>query len=151
MMPGLNYTEEYDKFKLLGNVFEYFENEKVKNILSRKGFRKREMGVKCIKIFFISVFFNYEISKVIDELNDKKSLRKFAKINKVPTETQVSEYFSRFNVIQYFEIANSILATFFKPHSSKIDEYIVDATPVACDINIIKDLVKTGAKIMKKS
>ena len=47
MMPGLNYAEEDDKFKLLGNVFEYIENEKVKNILSRKGFRKREMaGVK---------------------------------------------------------------------------------------------------------
>ena len=67
-MPGLNYTDEDDKFKLLGNVFEYIENEKVKNILSRKGFRKREMTVKCIKIFFMSVFFNYEISKVIDEL-----------------------------------------------------------------------------------
>ena len=112
MMPGLNYTDEDDKFKLLGNVFEYIENEKVKNILSLKGFRKREMGVKCIKIFFMSVFFNYEISKVIDELNDKKSLRKFAKINKLPTETQVSEYFTRFNVIQYFEMANSILQHF---------------------------------------
>ena len=30
MMPGLNYTEVDDKFKLLGNVFEYIENEKVK-------------------------------------------------------------------------------------------------------------------------
>ena len=51
MMPGLNYTEVDDKFKILGNVFEYIENEKVKNILSRKGFKKREMDVKCIKIF----------------------------------------------------------------------------------------------------
>ena len=80
--------------------------------------------------------------------NDKKSLRTFAKINKVPTETQVSEYFSRFNVIQYFEMANSILATFFKPHSSKLDEYIVDATPVACDINIIKQFI-TDAHLKK--
>ena len=42
MMPGLNYTEEYDKFKLLGNVFEYFENEKVKNILSRRASEKEK-------------------------------------------------------------------------------------------------------------
>ena len=42
MMPGLNYTEVDDKFKLLGNVFEYIENEKVKKHSKPKGLQKKE-------------------------------------------------------------------------------------------------------------
>ena len=113
MQPGLNYKDDDEKFILLGKVYEFVENEKTKNILSRAGFRKRSMAIICIKIFFMSSFFNYELSKVIDELNKKEELRNFAKIYKVPTEHQVSEYFSRFNILNFFKFANSLLSTFF--------------------------------------
>ena len=96
MQPGLNYKEDDEKFILLGRVFEFIENEKTKNILSRSGFRNRSMAVICIKIFFISLFFNYEVSRVIDELNAKEKLRNFSRIYDVPNEYQVSEYFSRY-------------------------------------------------------
>ena len=90
----------------------------------------------------MSLFFNYPISKVIDELNNKEELRNFAGITDVPTERQVSEYFSRFDICKFFKFSNSILSTLFKPHKTINDEYIVDATPVACDINVIKQFIK---------
>lgn len=142
MQPGLNYKEDDEKFILLGRLFEFIENEKTKNIISRSGFRNRSMAVICIKIFFISLFFNYEVSRVIDELNAKEELRNFSRIHDVPSEYQVSEYFSRHNILNFFKLANSVLSTFFKPHNNKTDEYIVDATPVACDINVIKQFIK---------
>ena len=51
----------------------------------------------------MSLFFNYPLSRVIDELNNKEELRKYAGILEVPEETQVSEYFSRFNNIKYYK------------------------------------------------
>lgn len=57
MQPGLNYNEDDEKFILLGKVFEFIENEKTKNILSRSGFRNRSMAVICIKIFFYGIIF----------------------------------------------------------------------------------------------
>ena len=142
MLPGLNYDDEDEKFIILGNVFQIIDSKKSKNVLSRMGFKNRDMCIICIKIFFMSLFFNYEVSKVIDELNNKKSLRKFSKISDVPTEEQVSEYFSRFNIIQYYNMVNSVLRRYFKPHKTICDEYIIDATPVACDINIVKKYIK---------
>ena len=56
MQPGLNYKDDDEKFILLGKVFEFVENEKTKNILSRAGFRKRSMAVICIKIFLCLYF-----------------------------------------------------------------------------------------------
>ena len=140
--PGLNYDDEDEKFIILVNVFQIIESTKSKNVLSRMGFKNRNMCVICIKIFFMSLFFDYELSKVIDELNNKKALRKFSKISDVPTEKQVSEYFSRFDIIQYYNMVNSILKRYFKPHKTICDEYIIDATPVACDINIVKKYIK---------
>lgn len=142
MLPGLNYHEEDDKFIILGNIFQIIEGQKSKNVMSRMGFKNRNMCVICIKIFFMSLFFDYEVSKVIDELNNKKSLRKFSKISDVPTEEQVSEYFSRFDIIQYYTMVNALLRKYFKPHKIICDEYIIDATPVACDINIAKKYIK---------
>ena len=143
MLPGLNYKEDDPKFIHLGIVYRFIKSDKSKkNILNRSGFRKRSMAVKCLKIFFTSLFFNYPISKVIDELNNKEELRNFAGISDVPTEHQVSEYFSRYDICRFFKLSNSILSTFFKPHKTTIDEYIVDATPVACDINVIKQFIK---------
>ena len=109
MHPSLNFDEEDEKFIILGKVFEIIESKKSKAILSRMGYKNRNMCVICIKIFFMSLFFNYDVSKVIYELNNKRKLRKFSKIYEVPTEEQVSEYFSRFNVIQYYNMVNSLL------------------------------------------
>ena len=63
MLPGLNYEDE--KFIILGNVFQIIESEKSKNVLSRMGFKSRDMCIICIKIFFMSLFFDYEVSKLL--------------------------------------------------------------------------------------
>ena len=141
MYPGLNYKEDDEKFILLGKVFETIDEKNSKDILSRTGFKNRDFGIVCIKIFFMSLFFNYPLSRVIDELNNKEELRKFAGILEVPEETQVSGYFSRFDIVKYYKMVNSFLKRYFKPHKKIKDEYIVDATPVACDINIVKKYI----------
>ena len=45
MLPGLNYHEEDDKFIILGNIFQISEGQKSKNVMSRMGFKNRNMCV----------------------------------------------------------------------------------------------------------
>ena len=141
MQPGLNYDKHDPKFILLGQVFKFIENENVKDIYSRYGITNRGMFVICLKIFFIHVFFNYRISDVVSELNRSFKLRKFAGILEVPNESQVYEYFSRYDSENYCNIVNSILRKFFKPRKTRKDVYITDATPVECDINILRKYI----------
>ena len=141
MQPGLNYDKHDPKFILLGNVFKFIENENVKDVYNRYGVHNRSMFVICLKIFFMHVFFNYKISDVVNELNRSSKLRKFAGIFEVPSETQVYEYLSRYNPETYCNIVNSILKKFFKPRKTRKDVYIIDATPVECDINILRKYI----------
>ena len=87
------------------------------------------------------VFFSYPISGVVNELNRQSSLRNFAGISEVPSENQVYDYFSRYGQKTYCKIANAILKKFYRPHKSRKDIYITDATPVKCDINTIKKYI----------
>ena len=87
------------------------------------------------------VFFNYRISDVVNELNRSSNLRKFTGISEVPDESQVYEYLSRYGPEIYCNITNSILRKFFKPHKTRKDVYITDATPVECNINILRKYI----------
>ena len=93
----------------------------------------------CIKIVFLSKFYNYPVSRAIYEINTDKRLKRFLKIeNNVPTEVQVYEYLSRYSPKQYNNISNSFFKLFFKLNKTRKSDCIVNATPVACDINILK-------------
>ena len=59
MYPDLNYKDDDEKFILLGKVFETIDEKNSKDILSRIGFKNRDFGIVCIKIFFMSLFFNF--------------------------------------------------------------------------------------------
>ena len=112
MQPGLNYDKQDPRFILLGKVFKFIENEKVKDIYNRNGIKNRAKFVIYLKIFFMHIFFNYRISDVINELNRSSKLRKFTGISEVPDESQVYEYLSRYGPEIYCNITNSILRKF---------------------------------------
>ena len=141
MQPGLNYDKHDPKFILLGKVFKFIENKNVKDTYNRYGITNRNMFVICLKIFFMHAFFNYRISDVVNELNRSFKLRKFSGIFDVPSESQVYEYLSRYDPDNYCKITNSILRKFFKPRKTRKDVYITDATPVECDINILRKYI----------
>ncbi len=141
MLPSLNFDENDPKTILLGQIFKIIDSEKTKNIFNRNGVKQRKMMVICIKIFFTTIYSDYQLSDVINELNRNKNLRKFFNIDDVPKADQVYEYLGRYNPIQYSKIVNSILISYQKPKRSSYNTFIADATPVACEFNISKEYI----------
>lgn len=142
MLPGLNYTKRCRKFRLLDKVFINIDDKKNRHIFSENGIKNIKMMITCIKIVFLSKFYNYPVSRVIYEINIDKKLKRFLKIeNEVPSEAQVYEYLSRYSPNQYNNISNSFFKLFLKLNKNRKSDWIVDATPVACDINILKKYV----------
>ena len=142
MLPGLNYTKRCRKFRLLDKVFINIDDKKNRHIFSENGIKNIKMMITCIKIVFLSKFYNYPVSRVIYEISIDKRLKRFLKIeDEVPTEGQVYEYLSRYSPDQYNNISNSFFKLFLKLNKHNKSDWIVDATPVACDINILKKYV----------
>ena len=143
MLPSLNYDP---KFILLSKIFKIIGAKKVLNIYSRNGVTNRKMMGLSIKVIFISMFFDYPISKVVDELNRSSDLRKFCGFSdEIPTAAQIYEYFTRYSANQYCKIVNSILNNYNKQRRGTIKRYIADATPCDCDFNKDKEFITKRA------
>lgn len=139
MLPGLNYTKRCRKFSLLNKVYINIEDKNNRHIFSENGIKNIEMMIICIKIVFMSKFYNYPISRIIQEIKLDKRLKRFLKIRgEIPSEGQIYEYLSRYSPDQYNNISNSFFKLFIKSNRNHKSDLIVDATPVACDINIVK-------------
>lgn len=139
MLPSLNYTKRCRKFSLLNKVYINIEDKNNRHIFSENGIKNIEMMIICIKIVFMSKFYNYPISRIIQEIKLDKRLKRFLKIRgEIPSEGQIYEYLSRYSPDQYNNISNSFFKLFIKSNRNHKSDLIVDATPVACDINIVK-------------
>ena len=142
MLPSLNYDSRDPKFILLGKIFKIIDSKKFKNTCNRKGIKNRQMMVISIKILFMSMYFSYTVSDVVNELNRSSKLRKFAGFSKeIPTAEQIYEYMSRYSAEQYCKIVNSTLMRFNKENRGKYNRFIADATPSACDFNNDKHFI----------
>ena len=139
MFINLNFSKKDSKFILLGKVFKHIDSKKAQKIYSRNGIKNTKLMSISIKLVFLSMFYQYDLSKVVNELKKNKRLKKFLKIEgKSPDPEQIYEYLSRYSPEQYANITNSIIRTVDRRNKRKYSTYIVDATPVACDINYIR-------------
>ncbi|SCG85862.1 transposase [Methanobacterium congolense] len=136
MKHHLNYSKEDPNYILLGKIFKIIGSRKSRTIIASKGVRNINMMILSIKIIFTPIFFNITVEFVVSELKRDKKLRKFFKINDVPSAVQVSEFLARFKPDTYIKMVNSILMQ-IKPLKRRGKRtFIVDATPVDLDYNI---------------
>ena len=63
MLPSLNYDSNDPKFSLLSEIFKIIGSKKVLDIYNRNAITNRKMMDLSIKVIFISMFFDYPISK----------------------------------------------------------------------------------------
>ena len=142
MLLSLNYDSRDPKFILLGKIFKIIDSKKFKDTCNRKGITSRQMMVDSIKILFMSMYFDYTVSNVVNELNRSSKLRKFAGFSKeMPTAEQIYEYMSRYSAEQYCKIVNATLMKFNKENRGTYNRFIADATPSACDFNNDKHFI----------
>ena len=101
MLSSLNYDSKNPKFILLSKIFKIIDSKKVLNIYSRNGITNCKMMDLSIKVNFISIFFNYPISNVVDELNRSFKLRKFCGfLDEIPTVNQILVAILMYNTVK---------------------------------------------------
>ena len=136
MKHHLNYSKEDPNYILLSKIFKIIDSKKSRTIMASKGVKQINIMILSIKIIFTAIFFNITVEFVVSELKRDKKLRKFFKINDVPSAVQVSEFLARFKPDTYIKMVNSILMQ-TKPLKRRGKRtFIIDATPVDLDYNI---------------
>ena len=140
--PSIIYSKRDFKLKLLKKVTCIFDTKNTYNLIARNGVKNLKMMITSIKLILTSSFYNLPLTYVIEEINSDNRLKKFLNLPKdIPTDLQISEYLSRYEANIFNNIVNSILKRLNSKKRKAFRTYIVDATPVICDINTTKQYI----------
>ena len=141
MKPSINLDKKDPKICLLTKILKHFDDRTTQQLLARNNIHNTNFMTDCIKIVLMTMYFDYTISDMLREINRNKKLQTHFKIQNNLSEQQFYEFFSRFDAEIFNNITNSICAKIYKTNRNPIKTYLVDATPVAVDINTIKKYI----------
>ena len=66
MLSSLNYDSKNPKYNVLDEIFNIIDSKKAMNVLSRNGINNRQIMAYSIKILFMAMYFDYDMSNVIN-------------------------------------------------------------------------------------
>ena len=115
MKSPLIYDQEDFKWNLLGEIFKIFDSRKTRQILAKNGIKPLNKSVRMLKVINMAIFFSVDVSFVLNELENKSELRKFAEIYEIPSNDELSRFISQFSGIQFINLVLMILNTRFQP------------------------------------
>jgi hypothetical protein len=94
-----------------------------------------------IKLFLIAMFFGVDISYVVDELNNRIELRRFAKMGKIPETKKIYRFMSRFSEKQFVGLISGTLSVIcVKRGRNRV--ILVDSTDISLDLNWLRKKIK---------
>ena len=97
------------KWELLSKILSIIRSRRVKNEMAKQGIKPINMAGTILKIVFMSMFFSVDISYVVEELNGRNGLRRFANIWKIPEAKEIYRFLSKFDEKQFIELVSGVL------------------------------------------
>ena len=94
-----------------------------------------------LKVVLIAMFFGVDISYVVEELNKRIELRRFAKIGEIPETKKIYRFTSRFSDKQFVGlISGTLSAICVKRGRNRV--ILVDSTDISLDLNWLRKKIK---------
>jgi hypothetical protein len=100
--------------------------------MARQGIKPLNKSVKMLKMVLIAISFSRDVSFVLNQLEERSDLRKFAKIGKVPSNDELSRFMSQFTDKQFI---NLVLNTISQPRRRNKAWIIINSTDIQLDLN----------------
>ena len=89
MKHHMYFSKQDPNCSMLKEIFNFIDSRKSHEIIASFRIKPVKTFVNDLKIWYLSVFFNYELSFVVDELNNNSKLRKLCNIDHVPTVSSI--------------------------------------------------------------
>ena len=144
-MHGLNYNEQDSKYMLLNEIFKIIDSKFSRRIMTRNGIKPLSKVIPLVKTVFISIYFECDISFVVDELKSKSELREGLDFSLVLEAQEIYDRLSRVDPDKLENTVNSILNRLRNDCRRGKRTFMMDATPADLNIN------SSSKKVSKES
>jgi hypothetical protein len=133
--------EKDPKWELLSKILGIIRSRRVKKEMAKQGIKPVNMAGATIKIVLISMFFSVDISYVVEELNKRTELRRFANIGEIPEAKVIYRFLSRFDEKQFVNLVSGVLSSMCAKRGRN-KTILTDSTDISIDLNWFKKKIK---------
>ena len=109
MKHHMYFSKQDPNRSILKEIFNFIDSRKTHEIIASFKIKSVTTFANDLKIWYLNVFFNYELSFVVEELNSNSELRKLCNIDQVPTVSSIQTRFSRYSIEQIVNLVNRLL------------------------------------------
>jgi len=118
------------KWILLGSILNIFDSRRVRQEMAKQGIKPVKKSVMIFRIVLMAIFFSKDVSYVLRELREKPDLRKFAGVNRVPSNDELHRFMSRFSDKQFIDMVLRVLNIICTSRSRGKAWIVVDSTDI---------------------
>lgn len=127
------------KWFLLEQVLAVITTRRTQQEFSKYEITPIKSAADVMKIAIVAMFFSVNYSFVVQELKERRKLRRFMGIHDVPSADVVYSILSRFDECQFISLINGILNSCCKwRRRHGMNTFLVDATAITLDLNWFK-------------
>jgi len=127
------------RWSLLGQGLALVSARRAQQEFARYEITPVKTVIEAVKIAIVSMFFPVECSYVVQELKNRRKLRKFMDIHEVPSAGSVYGTLSRSDDSQFISLVTAILNSNCKwRRRHGLHTFLVDATAITLDLNWFK-------------
>lgn len=127
------------KWFLLERVLAVVSTRRAQQEFSKYEITPIKPAAEAMKIALMAMFFSVDYAFVVQELKDRRKLRKFMGIRDVPSVDTVYSNLSRFDENQFISLITGLLNSWCKWKRRRgMNTFLVDATAITLDLNWFK-------------
>ena len=150
MHPPLIVDRRDPKWLLLEQVLTITTSRRTKQELSKHGITPVTKAGTVLRTVLISMFFFVDCAYVVEELRNRKNLRRFAHIADVPSADEVYRFMSRFDEDRFVSLVSSVLNSLcVSSNRRRSGTILIDSTAITLDINWFRRTF-TKAQLMNR-
>jgi len=139
MHPPLIVDRKDPKWLLLELVFAILSSRRTHQEFSKQGIKPIKFTETAFKIALLSMFFSVDCSFVIQELENRRKLRRFMHIDEVPSIDAIYRFFSKWEEKQFISGVSGILNSCYARRKTRgYSTFLIDATAITLDLNWIR-------------
>lgn len=133
--------EKDPKWILLGKILAIVASRRVKQEMAKQGIEPVNMSGVMFKVVLIAMFFAVDISYVVEELNRRIELRRFAKVGEIPEAEKIYRFLSRFSEKQFVRSISGVLSSIcVKRGRNRV--ILIDSTEISLDLNWFRKKIR---------
>ena len=131
------------KWLLLDSVLAVTTSRRARQEMAEQGITPVANTGSILRLLLIAIFFSVEVTYVVEELRNRAALRRFARIDRVPSADEVYRFLSRIDEARFVARVNALLRILCrKPNRRTARTFIIDGSAITLDLNIFKKRVR---------